>query len=314
VLGYLPDELLGGEMKLDVAAAKKAVQIVADGLGISLMEAASGIIDIVNENIFGAIRLVSVQQGYDSRDFALMGFGGGGPLQANAIGKLAQSWPVIIPMAPGVLCAYGDATTRMRAEMARSFSVRLDRADGKSLEAAVGEMAEDVQQQLEAQGVDRCEHEIQFEAGVRYQGQGFEVVLPVVQKDFATQGLIDLANDLHKEHEKLFTFHLELPVELVNLRVTVLGKEANVKAGKIPKGDGKPDKASMVRTTKVWMDHKEQDAIIYDRARLKAGDKINGPAIITEMDSTTLVLSGHVARIDDFGNILINPIKQSNNV
>lgn len=310
VLGYLPDSLLGGEMKLDVAAAKKSVQTVADALGISLMEAAAGIIDIVNENIFGAIRLVSVRQGYDSRDFALMGFGGGGPLQANAIGKLAQSWPVIIPMAPGVLCAYGDATTRMRAEMARSFSTRLDRTDGAALETTMGEMAEEVRAQLSAQGVDRSEHEIQFEAGVRYQGQGFEVVLPVKQKDFGKTGLEALANALHKEHEKLFTFRLELPVELVNLRVTVLGKPANVSAGKITKGDGKPDKVSMLRTTTVWMDGREQDAIIYDRAKLKAGDKIKGPAIITEMDSTTLVLSAHIANIDQYGNILINPAKK----
>jgi N-methylhydantoinase A len=307
VLGYLPDALLGGEMKLDVEASKKSVQNVADALGISLMEAAAGIIDIVNENIFGAIRLVSVRQGYDSRDFALMGFGGGGPLQANAIGKLAQSWPVIIPMAPGVLCAYGDATTRMRAEMARSFSSRLDTADGHALEDTMNEMAEEVREQLSVQGVPRSEHEIQFEAGVRYQGQGFEVVLPVQQKGFGKSGLEDLANALHKEHEKLFTFRLGLPIELVNLRVTVLGKEANVSAGKIKKGDGKPDKASIVKTTKVWMDGREQDATIYDRAKLNAGDKIKGPAIVTEMDSTTLVLSDHVAIIDDFGNILINP-------
>ncbi len=310
VLGYLPESLLGGEMKLDVEASKKAVQTVADALGISLMEAAAGIIDIVNENIFGAIRLVSVRQGYDSRDFALMGFGGGGPLQANAIGKLAQSWPVIIPMAPGVLCAYGDATTRMRAEMARSFSTRLDRTDGVALEKTMDEMAEEVRSQLSSQGVPRNEHEVQFEAGVRYQGQGFEVVLPVRQKGFGKTGLEDLANALHKEHEKLFTFRLELPVELVNLRVTVLGQEANVSAGKITKGDGKPDKASIVKTTTVWMDGRKQDAIIYDRDKLKAGDKIKGPAIITEMDSTTLILSDHIANIDDFGNILINPVKK----
>ncbi|MCF6219981.1 MAG: hydantoinase/oxoprolinase family protein [Robiginitomaculum sp.] len=309
VLGYLPDALLGGEMKLDVDAAKKSVQVVADALGISLMEAAAGIIDIVNENIFGAIRLVSVQQGYDSRDFALMGFGGGGPLQANAIGKLAQSWPVIIPMAPGVLCAYGDATTRMRAEKARSFSSRLDTADGKRLEKIMGEMAKEVSDQLVSQGVPKSEHEVQFEAGVRYQGQGFEVVLPIDQKDFSGAGLKKLADDLHEEHEKLFTFALELPIELVNLRVTVLGEAPNVTAGKIVQGDGKPDKASMLKTSTVWMDGREQDAIIYDRAKLKAKDKIKGPAIITEMDSTTLILSGHVATIDAFGNILINPAK-----
>lgn len=309
VLGYLPDALLGGEMKLDVEASRKAVQTIADALGISLMEAASGIIDIVNENIFGAIRLVSVQQGYDSRDFALMGFGGGGPLQANAIGKLAQSWPVIIPQAPGVLCAYGDATTRMRAEKARSFSSRLDTADGTELERIMDEMAAEVSAKLEAQGVPKSEQEVRFEAGVRYQGQGFEVVLPIEKKDFATKGLKKLAHDLHDEHEKLFTFALELPIELVNLRVTVLGKAADVAAGKIKRGDGKPDKASIIKTTKVWMDGREQDAIIYDRAKLKAGDRIKGPAIITEMDSTTLVLSEHVADIDDFGNILINPAK-----
>lgn len=309
VLGYLPDALLGGEMKLDVEASKKAVQGVADALGISLMEAAAGIIDIVNENIFGAIRLVSVQQGYDSRDFALMGFGGGGPLQANAIGKLAQSWPVIIPMAPGVLCAYGDATTRMRAEKARSFSSRLDTADGKELERIMADMAKEVGEQLESQGVPKSEHEVQFEAGVRYQGQGFEVVLPIEQKNFAASGLKKLANDLHEEHEKLFTFALELPIELVNLRVTVLGKAAEVNAEKIKSGDTKPDKVSIIKTTKVWMDGREQAAIIYDRAKLKAKDKIKGPAIITEMDSTTLILSDHLATIDAFGNILINPAK-----
>ena len=110
------------------------------------------------------------------------------------------------------------------------------------------------------------------------------------KKILARRGLEALANALHKEHEKLFTFRLELPVELVNLRVTVSRvKPANVSAGKITKGDGKPDKVSMLRTTTVWMDGCEQDATIYDRAKLKAGDKIKGPAIITEMDSTTLV-------------------------
>ncbi|WP_138378890.1 hydantoinase/oxoprolinase family protein [Luteithermobacter gelatinilyticus] len=306
VLGYLPDTLLGGEMKLDVEASVKAVQKIADALGIGLREAAAGIIDIVNENMFGAIRLVSVQQGYDSRDFALMAFGGGGPLQANAIAKLAQSWPVIIPNAPGVLCAYGDATTRMRAETARSFSSRLDTAEGAELEENLNQMAAEVGAELAVQGVPRDEQEVQFEAGLRYQGQGFEVVLPFERQGFAERGLDLLAEAFHKEHEKLFTFRLDAPIELVNLRVTVLGRAANVKAGLIEIGDGNPE-AAIVRTTRVWMDNEEKEAIIYDRGKLKAKDRIMGPAIITEMDSTTLVLSEHVADIDTYGNILINP-------
>ena len=122
VLGYLPENLLGGTFKLDREGAKAAVQTVADALGIDLMAAARGIIDIVNENMFGALRMISVQQGYDPRDFALMGFGGAGPLHVNAVARLMGSWPAISPVSPGVLCALGDATTRMRTETARSFS------------------------------------------------------------------------------------------------------------------------------------------------------------------------------------------------
>ena len=122
VLGYLPSSaLLGGDMQLDGAAAAKAVQKVADALGLDLETAAAGIIDIVNENMFGALRLVSIEQGYDPRDFALIAFGGAGPLHANALGRLMGSWPVIIPPGPGVLCASGDATTRVRDEASRTF-------------------------------------------------------------------------------------------------------------------------------------------------------------------------------------------------
>ena len=122
VLGYLPEDLLGGSFKLDREGAKAAVQTIADALGVSLMEAARGIIDIVNENMFGALRMISVQQGYDPREFALMGFGGAGPLHVNAVAKLMGSWPAVSPVSPGVLCALGDATTQMRTETARSFS------------------------------------------------------------------------------------------------------------------------------------------------------------------------------------------------
>ena len=112
VLGYLPTQLAGGEITLDRDAAYAAVKSIADATGLASVEAAAaGIIDIVNENMFGALRLVSVQQGFDPRDFALVAFGGAGPLHANALGKLTGAWPVIIPPSPGVLNAYGDATT-----------------------------------------------------------------------------------------------------------------------------------------------------------------------------------------------------------
>src|SRR3954454_12580007 len=142
VLGHLPPRLLGGEMTLDVDAARAAVQTVADAMGLPDAEtAAAGIVDIVNENMFGALRLVSVQQGYDSRDFALVAFGGAGPLHANALARLLGSWPVIVPPSPGVLCAYGDATTSLRDESARTFIRRFSETPEAEVRGVVAELA-----------------------------------------------------------------------------------------------------------------------------------------------------------------------------
>jgi len=307
VLGYLPEALLGGTFKLDIEGAKKSVQTIADALGISLHEAASGIIDIVNENMFGALRLVSVQQGYDPRDFALIGFGGAGPLHSNAVGKLSGSWPVIIPPSPGVLCASGDATTRMRVETQRSFNKRSNNTNDAEISEILQSMADEVASELEAEGVPRADQTPAFEVDVRYTGQAFEVPLEIKLEDFkAGNGLAKLMKVFDDEHKRLFTFNLDVAHEIVNMRAVALGKAAEIPAIEIEQGNGDPSDAK-VRDHQVYMDGKMRDAIIYDRARLKAGDRIPGPAIVTEMDSTTLILNEHVGEVDRFGNILINP-------
>ncbi|MEE8371298.1 MAG: hydantoinase/oxoprolinase family protein, partial [Sphingomonadales bacterium] len=307
VLGNLPEALLGGTFKLDLKGAEKAVQTIADGLGIGLFEAASGIIDIVNEIMFGALRLVSIQQGYDPREFALMGFGGAGPLHANAISKLMGSWPVIVPPSPGVLCAYGDATTRMRVEAARSFNRRFEDTSDEELAAVLSDMGEAVAEELEEEGVPRLDQEISFETDIRYQGQAFEVPLPARLEAFEGKtGIKGLSEAFDTEHERLFTFNMDARHEFVNLRAVALGKPAKVLAETIEKGDGNP-KAAKLRDHRVFMDGRQRDAVIYQRTKLRAGDKIPGPAVIVEMDATTLILNGHVAEIDEFGNVLITP-------
>ncbi|WP_439534679.1 hydantoinase/oxoprolinase family protein [Polymorphobacter sp.] len=302
VLGYLPENLLGGTFKLDRPAAEKAVQTVADALGLSLMDAAAGIIAIVNETMFGALRLVSVQQGYDPRDFALMAFGGAGPLHGNAMGILMNSWPVIIPPSPGVLCAYGDATTRLRVDAQRSFNRLVTNTDDAEVSAVIAELSAQVTAELVAEGVVEGDVEIVTELDVRYAGQAFEVPLsaPLGTK------IADLAAQFDDEHKRLFTFNLDVPQEIVNIRVVALGKAANVSAERIPEGNGDPV-AARVRDHKLYMDGKLQDAAIYDRSKLRAGDIVPGPAVVTEMDSTTLVHTGHAATVDAFGNLLINP-------
>ncbi len=306
VLGYLPESLLGGSFKLDREGATKAVQTIADALGIALMDAAAGIIDIVNENMFGALRLVSVQQGYDPRDFALMGFGGAGPLHANAMGKLMNSWPVIIPPSPGVLCAYGDATTRQRVETQRSFNEMVQNTTNDELTVYLDSLGAQVKQELEAEGVAPGDIELLYEIDIRYAGQAFEIPLSVEPAGLSIESLIARFDT---EHERLFTFNLdETPHEIVNVRAVALGKSADVAPPTIEKGEADPSSAK-TRDHQLYMDGKMQDAVIYDRALLKAGNRVAGPAIITEMDSTTLVHSGCEALVDDHGNLIINLVE-----
>ncbi|NBC88432.1 MAG: hydantoinase/oxoprolinase family protein [Alphaproteobacteria bacterium] len=306
VLGYLPEDLLGGSFRLDREAAKAAVQTIADALGVSLMEAARGIIDIVNENMFGALRMISVQQGYDPREFALMGFGGAGPLHVNAVAKLMGSWPAVSPVSPGVLCALGDATTRMRTETARSFSRLAKDTAISDLEAVLDEMAAQTRGELIADGVAEDQIGIEFEVDIRYAGQAFEVPLTIDKAVLDKDGIEGILARFDEEHLRLFTFNMDTPHEIVNLRAVALGQPPSLPAAELPKGDGDPS-AAKIRDHTLWMDGREQDAVIYDRSKLRQGDRVPGPAIITEMDSTTLVESGCTATIDAVGNILINP-------
>lgn len=306
VLGNLPEALLGGSFNLDRDAAKKTVQTIADGLGIGLYEAAAGIIDIVNENMFGALRMISVQQGYDPRDFALMGFGGAGSLHSNAVAKLMGSWPVIVPNSPGVLCALGDATTRMRAEAAQSYSLKRSATSSGEVLATLEKLGAQVTDELTAEGVAKKEISVRYAVDMRYYGQGFEITMPVDSKGFAKGGLEALCEAFDAEHRRMFTFNMDTEHEVVNLRAVALGRETNLPAMEIAQGTGNP-KAAKIRDHEIWSGGKAHAAAIFDRSKLLAGDKIKGAAIVTEMDSTTLILPDHVGEVDAFGNILITP-------
>ena len=306
VLGYLPENLLGGAFKLDRPAAQAAVQTIADGLGIGLMEAARGIIDIVNENMFGALRMISVQQGYDPRGFALMGFGGAGPLHVNAVARLMGSYPAVSPVSPGVLCALGDATTRMRTETARSLSKRVSETSIEEVLSTLAEMDAQVRDELISDGIPADEITTSFEIDVRYSGQAFEVPMTVALSDLKSGGIVVLTDRFDEEQRRLFTFNMDTEHELVNLRAVAMGRSLELPALKLTVGDGDPSQAKL-RDHTLWMDGAQQPAVIYDRSKLDAGDVIPGPAIVIEMDSTTLIETRHIGTVDDFGNILITP-------
>ena len=309
VLGYLPTELAGGEISLDREKARTAVETIATAMGLPSVEAAAaGIVDIVNENMFGALRLVSVQQGYDPREFALVAFGGAGPLHANALGRLTGAWPVIIPPSPGVLCAYGDATTSLRDEAARTYIRRFSELTDDELRTIFLDLAEAASSTVEAEGVARGEQTVTYQVDIRYHGQGFEITVPASLADFDGEGggLKALGGAFDAEHERLFSFLLRNEHELVSVRATVSGPRPHVQATTLPEGGADPS-AAFRTTTTIHVDGAPAEATVYDRAKLQAGNVVTGPAIVTEMDSTTLVLPGHAATVHPSGCLLIRP-------
>ena len=307
VLGYLPVDLLGGAMKLDRTAAQNAVEKIASALGIGLSEAAAGIIDVVNEHMFGALRLVSVEQGYDPRGFALVAFGGAGPLHANALGALLGCWPVIVPPSPGVLCAYGDATTRLRNEAACTYIRRFSATSGAGVAETLAALGESAGAALDAEGLPHSARSIVYQADVRYHGQGFEVPVGVDLASLRQDGGIETVRGAFDEiHRRLFTFNLDVEHEFVNLRAIVQEQSRELKPARLAEGGSSPD-AALKGETSIWAQGRARKARLYDRAKLLAGNVIEGPAIVTEMDSTTLVLPDHRGEVDGFANILIRP-------
>lgn len=307
VLGYLPEmQKLGGDMVLDRGLAAKAVQKIADALNLSLKDAAQGIYNIVNENMVGALRLVSVEQGYDPRDYALIAFGGAGPLHANALSRLLGSWPSIIPPGPGVLCALGDATTAIRDERARTYVRKFSDTSAKEIEKILKDLAAEASKGLEKEGVAKAQIQTSYQVDLRYHGQGLRLTVNIDLKDLQKRGLKAISDQFDEEHKRLFTFALPLEHELVTLRAAVQGQGIKVTRQILPKGGPDP-KAAAVGKQKSYMDGKDVTAIVYDRALLKAGNKIRGPAIVMEMDSTTVILPKHTGTVDQYGNILIYP-------
>jgi N-methylhydantoinase A len=287
-------------------AAEKAVQQVADGMGISLMEAAEGIIKIVNESMFGALRLVSVEQGFDPRDFALVAFGGAGPLHGNAMGILTDSWPVIVPPGPGVLCAYGDATTAVQDEASRTYVSMAEDLTAEQLMADLEELHERAAASLDADGIPRSEQEVIYQADVRYAGQAFQITMDFSGPDLLDKGLALLTDRFDNEHEQLFTFALGEDHELVMIRAIVQAPARSIVQEAVGRADADLEDCR-IHDSRFYYDGAWHEAVIYDRDLLHTGLVVPGPAIVGEMDSTTVILPGYEARVDEIGNLLINP-------
>ena len=281
VLGYLPSDVkLGGAMTINRDAAVAAVQTVADSMSIDLMAAAEGIIKIVNESMLGALRLVSVEQGYDPRDFALVGFGGAGPLHANALGVLSGSWPVIIPPGPGVLCAYGDATTQIQDEASQTYVARVDELTTEEFIHQLDTLRARASESFEADGILADQQEVSYQADIRYAGQAFQLSLNVTVEQLQDKGLAVLTDEFDRQHEQLFTFAHGKDHEIVMIRAIV--KAASSLTAELKEVSDKKTKLAdaKIHDTKFYYEQEWHDAVIYDRSKLGVATVVVGPAIV----------------------------------
>ena len=305
VLGYLPSKLLDGDFFLDHALAREAVSRVGDKLGLNVERSAQGILDIVNENMYSALRLVSIQRGHDPREFALFAFGGAGPLHANALARLLGSWPVIIPPSPGVLCAQGHVATDFRSEVSQTYIRRFDQIDSVMLTRELNALGREANGWLEREGVAPEARSVVYEVGLRYYLQGVEASLPVTLEEL-TDGLDLLAERHGAHHQQLYGFRLDAVCETVNLRAIALGASGGLSIDESPPASADAS-AAITAYRPLYINSTWVEAPHYDRSLLMPGNKFQGPAVVNQPDSTVLVLDGHVAKVDPFSNILIWP-------
>jgi N-methylhydantoinase A len=308
VLGHLPPSLLGGEMQLDSSAARAAVQTIADAMGLdSVEQAAEGILAIVNENMAGALRLVSVQRGHDPREFALVAYGGAGPLHANALASLMGSFPVIVPPAPGLLCAIGDLVADFRDEFAQTYIRLLADASGVDVAEILDGLGTRATEWLEGEGIPADARRVLYSADMRYHRQGYEIPVALDPDEVRSNGLADLEERFNGLHEQLYGFRMPgTACEIVNLRAVGYGSVPKLELP-VGKAGGADVSAAVVSEHQVVFDGQRVATKIYDRSKLQPGASLDGPAIVTEFDSTTVVLPGHRAEVDVNFNILITP-------
>jgi len=292
ILGRInPDFFLGGEEKLNVKLAEEAMRIrVAEPLGLDVIEAARSVIEIANAKMTSALYFVTVQQGIDPRDYVLVPSGGAGPMQAVAIAQALGVRKVLVPPTPGVNSAVGLLATDLKHEVVHTFMTRADKADPLALESVFGEMETPARALLGQEGVSEDRIEIRREVDMCYYGQSFQLRVPMTGGiDAGTAETMSLA--FHDRHEKVYGYcDRDGATLFVNLRLTAIGKVDRPKLRQIEKGTADAG-AARKRRRKVYFASAGGliDCDLYDRDKLLFGNRIQGPAIIEQMDTTTVV-------------------------
>lgn len=306
VLGRISPDL-SGKFTLDVAAAERAIATVAEPLGMTIYECAEGILEILSENMAGAIRMVSSDRGRDPRDHTMVAFGGAGGLSAFDTACGAGVDRIVIPPYGGVACAFGAITMDVRHDLESTFYHPFDSVDIGEFNSALNELETQARQLLASDGAADTV-EIDRFAAMRYIGQSYEVSTPLPAGELSTDSLDEITQNFYRAHEQEYgVYSTEFPVAVVNLRITAVGKTA------------KPAEAAMVGSAaatgaeptrrNVYFDGEFTEIDVYGPDSTPVGLEVDGPTIIEQSHGGVVVPPAAKARIDKFGNIILESKK-----
>ena len=310
LLGRLsPLGLLGGAVPLDVDAARRSLASLGETLGLSAVDTAAGILTVVNANMAHAIRKVTVERGVDPARLALLAFGGAGPLHASELARELAIPTVVVPPGPGLLCALGLLVEDLRMDLVRTRVALLEPGVLAPLAAVFADLEREATGWLDRERVPRGRRSLARMLDMRYAGQNYELLVPVPEETWSggARSIEPLRRTFLESHETAYGFAApDEPIQIVNARLVARGvpEPPEIRREKA----GSPDPAEAVKGERpIWVDAERGfvEVPVYDRARLRAGHRLQGPAILDQFDSTTVMLAGQHGEVDELGCLLI---------
>lgn len=308
ILGYLdPDFFAGGKIRLNYDKAKEAIKTqIADKLNLNLVEAAAGMYQVINVNMASGVREVSVKRGYDPREFPLVVAGGAGPVHACMIALELEIPAMIIPKESSIFCAAGMLMSDLKHDFVRTYAVSFDNVESKTFKSHFQDMEENGNKLLESENIPKDRIEALYSLDMRYVKQYHEVNVVITKDEVDNVDLDSITKKFHPEHNRLYGYSLEdegTPIELINMRLTLIGKTDKPKF--IEEENKSEDASDAVKGRRnVYLPNKKdfQELDVYDGFKLKCGNKIAGPAIIEQVNTTTFVSPEYNVICDKYGS------------
>jgi N-methylhydantoinase A len=307
--GFLnPANFVGGRLRLHSGPAVAALRPLGDALGLDVDAVAEAVVEVATANMYAAFSNVLARHGIDPRDFALVAFGGAGPVEACFLAEEFHIARVVVPPSPGTLCAQGAMTADIKSDYVRTLHRRLSATSGKLLAAECAELSARARRWLAEEAPVVSASAVAYSADLRYVGQAFQIAVPLDPAWLEEPTTDRLRASFHDLHERLYA-HADrgADVELIDLRATITGTTPKPELRPVPAGLG-PAIAGSRRP--VHYRGQRYEAAVYQRRDLRAGQRLDGPAIVEQEDTTTLVPASFRASVDPYGNLVIEAARR----